>query len=142
MNATNATNAMNATNAVNITVIGAGVIGLAIARELSQSSKDILTENKISLGIHATLDLAGGLRLGPDEEYVERLSYDIDYKKRESFYNSVAEFLPFINPGVYKSYRHRIPRLNKLSVYCKKSKKHYKQNILAFLPLYPLFSPR
>ena len=56
------------------------------------------TENKVSLGIHATLDLADGLRLGPDEEYVERLNYDIDYKKRESFYDSVAEFLPFINP--------------------------------------------
>jgi len=56
------------------------------------------TENKVSLGIHATLDLAGGLRLGPDEEYVERLNYDIDYKKQKAFYNSVAGFLPFINP--------------------------------------------
>ena len=58
----------------------------------------IPTENKVSLGIHATLDLAGGLRLGPDEEYVEKLNYDIDDKKREFFYNSVTDFLPFINP--------------------------------------------
>jgi len=48
------------------------------------------------LGIHATLDLGGGLRLGPDDEYVERVNYDINPAKQKSFYESVKTFLPFI----------------------------------------------
>lgn len=48
------------------------------------------------LGIHATLDLAGGLRLGPDDEYVDLVDYDIDQKKNISFYESVKNFLPFL----------------------------------------------
>lgn len=49
------------------------------------------------LGIHATLDLAGGLRLGPDDEYVEKISYEVDESKIKIFYESVKNFLPFIN---------------------------------------------
>ena len=49
------------------------------------------------LGIHATLDLAGGLRLGPDDEYVEKIDYNVDARKVKIFYESVRDFLPFIN---------------------------------------------
>lgn len=49
------------------------------------------------LGIHATPDLAGGLRLGPDDEYVERIDYNVDASKIKLFYESVRGFLPFIN---------------------------------------------
>ena len=48
------------------------------------------------LGIHATLDLGGGLRLGPDDEYVDKIYYDIDESKKPRFYESVNKFLPFI----------------------------------------------
>jgi L-2-hydroxyglutarate oxidase LhgO len=48
------------------------------------------------LGIHATLDLVGSLRLGPDEEYIEELNYDINPKKAGFFYEDVRRFLPFI----------------------------------------------
>lgn len=50
----------------------------------------------IGLGIHATLDLSGSLRLGPDDEYVDRIDYNIDESKRKIFYESVKYFLPFI----------------------------------------------
>lgn len=53
-------------------------------------------EDRAGLGIHATLDLAGGLRLGPDDEYVDTLNYDIDDSRRGIFYESVRDFLPFI----------------------------------------------
>lgn len=53
-------------------------------------------ENRAGLGIHATLDLAGALRLGPDDEYVKEINYDIDASKRRAFYESVRGFLPFI----------------------------------------------
>ncbi len=49
------------------------------------------------LGIHATLDLAGGLRFGPDDEYVEKLDYNIDPSKSKIFYESIRNFLPFID---------------------------------------------
>lgn len=48
------------------------------------------------LGIHATLDLAGGLRLGPDDEYVEKIDYNIDGTKKRKFYESARQFLPFL----------------------------------------------
>ncbi|MFH1201588.1 MAG: NAD(P)/FAD-dependent oxidoreductase [Candidatus Omnitrophota bacterium] len=53
-------------------------------------------EDRAGLGIHATLDLAGGLRLGPDDEYVDRIDYNIDESNKNIFYESVRQFLPFI----------------------------------------------
>ncbi len=56
-------------------------------------------EDRRGLGIHATLDLAGGLRLGPDDEYVDKINYDIDESKKKIFYESIRTFLPFIHLG-------------------------------------------
>jgi len=53
-------------------------------------------EDRAGLGIHATLDLAGSLRLGPDDEYVKTIDYSIDNTKKKVFYESVRGFLPFI----------------------------------------------
>jgi L-2-hydroxyglutarate oxidase LhgO len=52
--------------------------------------------DRAGLGIHAALDLAGGLRLGPDDEYVDKIDYSVDAAKREIFYRSAEKFLPFI----------------------------------------------
>jgi len=49
------------------------------------------------LGIHATLDLAGSVRLGPDDEYVEKIDYEVDPNKAKDFYKSAKEILPFID---------------------------------------------
>jgi L-2-hydroxyglutarate oxidase LhgO len=54
--------------------------------------------DRAGLGIHATLDLTGGLRLGPDDEYVKKIDYQIDESKKAIFYESVRKFLPFIKP--------------------------------------------
>lgn len=50
------------------------------------------------LGIHATPDLAGSLRLGPDDNYtVNRIKdYSVDEGKRNVFFSSVVKFLPFL----------------------------------------------
>lgn len=49
----------------------------------------------IDLGIHVTPDLAGGLRLGPDAKYVDKIDYDIEEKKAKPlFFDSVSKFLP------------------------------------------------
>ena len=48
------------------------------------------------LGIHATLDIEGRMRLGPNTRYVSEIDYKVDESQRESFYRSVKTFLPFI----------------------------------------------
>jgi len=48
------------------------------------------------LGVHATLDIAGGLKLGPDDAYVDTIDYVVDARKRSVFHKSVKNFLPFI----------------------------------------------
>ena len=55
-------------------------------------------EKERSLGIHATPDLGGGLRLGPDAQYIKRdeADYDVDNAKKGEFSHAVSRFLPFI----------------------------------------------
>jgi L-2-hydroxyglutarate oxidase LhgO len=48
------------------------------------------------LGIHATLDLEGRMRLGPDARYVKEIDYRVNESQRGLFYSSVKAFLPFI----------------------------------------------
>lgn len=50
------------------------------------------------LGIHATPDLVGGLRLGPDSIYSKARTrdYSVDESSKADFYASVKRFLPFI----------------------------------------------
>jgi L-2-hydroxyglutarate oxidase LhgO len=51
------------------------------------------------LGIHATLDLAGRIRFGPDAEYVERPRYDVDPARAEPFARAVRRYLPQLQSG-------------------------------------------
>jgi L-2-hydroxyglutarate oxidase LhgO len=50
----------------------------------------------VGLGIHATINLAGGLRLGPDTHYVDRShpQFDVDPSKSERFFAAVEPYLP------------------------------------------------
>lgn len=48
------------------------------------------------LGIHATLDLDGHVRFGPDTEYVTDLDYSVDNGRSESFFRSIRRYLPEI----------------------------------------------
>jgi L-2-hydroxyglutarate oxidase LhgO len=46
------------------------------------------------LGVHLTLDLAGQARFGPDVEWVERIDYDVDPRRAESFYAAIRRYWP------------------------------------------------
>jgi L-2-hydroxyglutarate oxidase LhgO len=50
------------------------------------------------IGIHVTVDLAGGVKLGPDVKYLESNVYDykLTPSKQEAFFSSVKKFLPFL----------------------------------------------
>jgi L-2-hydroxyglutarate oxidase LhgO len=51
------------------------------------------------LGIHITLDRSGGVRLGPDTEFVDTIDYTIAETLKEPFAASVARYLPAIRPA-------------------------------------------
>ncbi len=49
---------------------------------------------RAGLGIHATLDLAGRVRLGPDARYVTTLDYSVDADRAGAFREAAARYLP------------------------------------------------
>ncbi|HEX4972795.1 MAG TPA: NAD(P)/FAD-dependent oxidoreductase [Steroidobacteraceae bacterium] len=55
--------------------------------------------NEGGLGVHATLDLDGTTRFGPDVEWVERPDYHVDPARAQSFYEAIREYWPSIPDG-------------------------------------------
>jgi L-2-hydroxyglutarate oxidase LhgO len=51
------------------------------------------------LGIHATLDLAGRLRFGPDVEWVDELDYSVDANRAPAFYAAIRSYWPELPDG-------------------------------------------
>jgi L-2-hydroxyglutarate oxidase LhgO len=51
------------------------------------------------LGVHVTIDLAGQVRFGPDVEWVEQVSYDVDPARAEVFYDAVRTYYPGLKDG-------------------------------------------
>ena len=49
------------------------------------------------LGIHATVDLAGQVKFGPDVQYVEVESYEIDAGLEHAFFESISRYFPGIH---------------------------------------------
>jgi L-2-hydroxyglutarate oxidase LhgO len=54
--------------------------------------------NMEGIGIHVTIDMGGGVKLGPDVTYLESKVYDyhVDASKQEAFWRSARKFLPFL----------------------------------------------
>ncbi|KJR41114.1 dehydrogenase [Candidatus Magnetoovum chiemensis] len=50
-----------------------------------------------SLGIHATIDMGGRLRLGPDAEFVNLPDYKVDETKLDTFWESSTKLFKFID---------------------------------------------
>ena len=55
--------------------------------------------SQASLGVHATLDLAGMTRFGPDVEWVTELDYRVDPARQTSFYAAIREYWPDLPDG-------------------------------------------
>lgn len=55
--------------------------------------------NLAGLGIHTIVDFAGGVKLGPNVQYVDQADpydYTVDESLRDVFFNSAARYLPFL----------------------------------------------
>ena len=50
------------------------------------------------IGVHVTVDLSGGVKLGPDVKYLESniQDYTLTASKQEAFFRSAKQFLPFL----------------------------------------------
>ncbi len=70
----------------------------AIAPSLGEVTDELVYPVPLpgGLGIHVTMDLGGRYRLGPDVEYVDQPSYEVDGGKAGRFAEAVARFLPEI----------------------------------------------
>ncbi|MEW6007541.1 MAG: FAD-dependent oxidoreductase, partial [bacterium] len=53
-------------------------------------------KQEYGLGIHATINLQGFIRLGPDANYVENIDYNVDEKKGKEFYVFASKYLPWL----------------------------------------------
>jgi L-2-hydroxyglutarate oxidase LhgO len=53
------------------------------------------------LGIHATLNLAGALRFGPDTEDVESIDYTVNERKRDAFFGEASCLIPGLIPEAF-----------------------------------------
>jgi len=51
------------------------------------------------LGVHVTLDLAGQARFGPDVEWVDGISYEVDPRRAERFYAAIRRYWPGLPDG-------------------------------------------
>lgn len=67
-------------------------------KSLSRLAYPVPKPKSAGLGVHATLDLAGSLRLGPDDQYQNNRikDYSVDESKKRDFYLSAIKFMPFI----------------------------------------------
>ncbi|MCZ4322743.1 NAD(P)/FAD-dependent oxidoreductase [Pseudomonas anguilliseptica] len=53
--------------------------------------------NTAGLGIHATLDLGGQLRFGPDTHYLTQIDYQVEESLREPFADAIRRYFPAID---------------------------------------------
>lgn len=51
------------------------------------------------LGVHLTLDLNGGMRFGPDVEWIEEKDYTVDPRRADHFYGEIRKYWPGLAEG-------------------------------------------
>jgi len=54
-------------------------------------------KNLAGLGIHATKDLSGSLRLGPNAIYVDHMNYDVNPEHAQDFFENTRVLMPFLD---------------------------------------------
>jgi L-2-hydroxyglutarate oxidase LhgO len=55
--------------------------------------------NEAGLGVHITIDLGGQARFGPDVEWIDRIDYDVDPRRADSFYAAIRDYWPGLADG-------------------------------------------
>ncbi len=69
-----------------------------------------------SLGIHVGFDLAGGMRFGPDVEFVNEIDYSFNESLKNKFVDSISQYWPNIDPDkLHPDYTGIRPKITKPS---------------------------
>ena len=68
----------------------------ALARPAPFSHLVYPVPDAATLGIHVTLDLGGGVRFGPDKEWIDSIGYEVDPARAEGFASAIADYYPEI----------------------------------------------
>jgi L-2-hydroxyglutarate oxidase LhgO len=55
------------------------------------------TPSPVHLGAHVVVALDGGLKIGPDSRYVDRLDYAVDAGHQREFFEKASRFLPWLS---------------------------------------------
>ena len=106
---------MRDTHSIDSVVIGAGVVGLAVARALAHAGREVvvleaaetigsstiypLPDDDAGLGVHLTLDLAGQARFGPDTEWIDTIDYRVDERRAAPFAAAIRRWWPALPDG-------------------------------------------
>ena len=70
-------------------------------------------KNTRGLGIHATLDMGGQCRFGPDSQYVETVNYDVSASKTRHYAEAIRRYFPAIREAqLQPSYSGIRPKLS------------------------------
>jgi L-2-hydroxyglutarate oxidase LhgO len=65
------------------------------------------------LGVHATIDLAGAARFGPDTEWVEAIDYAVDPARATIFADVIRQYWPGLDAGrLYPAYAGIRPKIS------------------------------
>ena len=66
------------------------------------------------MGIHVGFDLAGGMRFGPDVEFVNKIDYKFNESLKEKFIKSISRYWPELNPDkLHPDYTGIRPKITK-----------------------------
>jgi L-2-hydroxyglutarate oxidase LhgO len=56
-------------------------------------------KNNAGLGIHATLDLSGQVKFGPDIEFIKTLDYSFNESRKKHFIQAIKRYFPHFDSG-------------------------------------------
>jgi len=73
-------------------------VGNGKNRNINHLIYPVPQKNNVGLGVHATLDLNRGMKLGPDATFLSNNDpeYSVDKKKKKAFYDAARKYLPFL----------------------------------------------
>ena len=54
------------------------------------------------VGIHATLDTDGGVKFGPDVQWIDDINYDFDESRKELFSSTIQQYLPSLDANALR----------------------------------------
>ncbi len=76
-------------------------IGNGKNRKIKRLIYPVPEKNITGLGVHVTIDLDGGAKLGPNTIFLEDgvIDYTVDETHKSTFYNAAVRFLPFLEAG-------------------------------------------